>query len=317
MHAQFVLVPGGRHHCHHREGFHCRRQCGSLPYVTIGIGVDDVLQRLAEVAKSVHSLFHRVTAEHIDTQFQPAFVELPAAAGKPVWCEKPLALCRADAERAVAACARAGVPLALGNNKRCFPSMRELKRTVTDGLLGDILHIEGNFSNEHSTRVKGGWRHDPRESPGGGMTGAGLHVLDAFVNLAGPIVNVDTRVFSQKPPPDPRDAAAALVQFRCGATGVLGTVRAAPMFWRIHVFGTKGSAEARDETSLTLSLIGGSAETKTYAGANSLGVLLEAFAETVENGKPFPVSTSEMVDVVSVFEAMIRSIGEERPVAVT
>jgi predicted dehydrogenase len=240
-----------------------------------------------------------------------------AAAGKPVWCEKPLALCRADAERAVAACARAGVPLALGNNKRCFPSMRELKRTVTDGLLGDILHIEGNFSNEHSTRVKGGWRDDPRESPGGGMTGAGLHVLDAFVNLAGPIVKVDARVFSQKPPPDPRDAAAALVQFRCGATGVLGTVRAAPMFWRIHVFGTKGSAEARDETSLTLSLIGGSAETKTYAGANSLGVLLEAFAETVETGKPFPVSTSEMVDVVSAFEAMIRSIGEERPVAVT
>jgi predicted dehydrogenase len=142
-------------------------------------------------------------------------------------------------------------------------------------------------------------------------------VLDAFVNLAGPIVKVDARVFSQKPRPDPRDAAAALVQFRCGATGVLGTVRAAPMFWRIHVFGTKGSAEARDETSLTLSLIGGSAETKTYAGANSLGVLLEAFAETVETGKPFPVSTSEMVDVVSAFEAMIRSIGEERPVAVT
>jgi predicted dehydrogenase len=208
-------------------------------------------------------------------------------------------------------------PACLGNNKRCFPSMRELKRTVTDGLLGDILHIEGNFSNEHSTRVKGGWRDDPRESPGGGMTGAGLHVLDAFVNLAGPIVKVDARVFSQKPRPDPRDAAAALVQFRCGATGVLGTVRAAPMFWRIHVFGTKGSAEARDETSLTLSLIGGSAETKTYAGANSLGVLLEAFAETVETGKPFPVSTSEMVDVVSAFEAMIRSIGEERPVAVT
>jgi predicted dehydrogenase len=137
-----------------------------------------------------------------------------AAAGKPVWCEKPLALRRAEAESAIAACAKAGVPFALGNNKRCFPSMRELKRTVADGLLGEILHVEGNFSNEHSTRVKGGWRDDPRESPGGGMTGAGLHVLDAFVNLAGPIVKVDARVYSQKPPPDPRDAAAALVQFR-------------------------------------------------------------------------------------------------------
>ena len=92
---------------------------------------------------------------------------------------------------------------------------------VADGALGNILHIEGNFSNEHSTRVTGGWRDDPRESPGGGMTGAGLHVLDAFVNLGGPIAKVDARVFSQKPPPDPRDAAAAMMQFESGATGLL------------------------------------------------------------------------------------------------
>src|SRR5882724_4577109 len=34
-----------------------------------------------------------------------------ARAGKPVWCEKPLALTRRDAERAVAACRDAGVVL--------------------------------------------------------------------------------------------------------------------------------------------------------------------------------------------------------------
>jgi predicted dehydrogenase len=48
-----------------------------------------------------------------------------AAAGKPVWCEKPLALTLNEAKRAVAACRKAGVVLALGNNKRCFPSMQE------------------------------------------------------------------------------------------------------------------------------------------------------------------------------------------------
>jgi len=239
-----------------------------------------------------------------------------AEAGKPVWCEKPLALTRIEAERAVAACTKAGVPFALGNNKRCFPSMRELKRAVDNGTLGEILHIEGNYSNEHSTRVKGGWRDDPHESPGGGMTGAGLHVLDAFVNLAGPIAKVDARFYSQKPPPDPRDVAVALVQFKSGATGSLATVRAAPMFWRIHVFGTKGSAEARDETSLTVALIAGSPETKTYPPADSLGMLLEAFAETIETGKPFPVSTSDMLDVVGAFEAIIRSIAEGKSVAV-
>src|SRR5271169_5041083 len=142
-----------------------------------------------------------------------------AAAGKPVWSEKPLALTRAEAARAVEATRKAGVPFALGNNKRCFSSMRELKRVVAEGVIGEVLHIEGNFTNEHSTRVKGGWRDDPRESPGGGMTGAGLHLIDAFVNLAGPIATVDAKVFSRKPPPDPRAAAAVLLQFESGATG--------------------------------------------------------------------------------------------------
>jgi predicted dehydrogenase len=239
-----------------------------------------------------------------------------AATGKPVWCEKPLALTRAEAERAIAACAKAGVPFGLGNNKRCFSSMRELKRVVAEGLIGEVLHIEGNFTNEHSTRVKGGWRDDPRESPGGGMTGAGLHVIDAFVNLAGPIAKVDARVFAPKAPPDPRDAAAALIEFSSGATGVLATVRAAPMFWRIMVFGTKGWAEARDETMLTIARIGGKPEAKVFPQVDSLGVLLEAFAETIATGKPFPVSTADMLDVVGAFEAIIRSMAEGAPVAV-
>jgi len=239
-----------------------------------------------------------------------------AAVGKPVWSEKPLALTRAEAAVAVAATTKAGVPFALGNNKRCFSSMRELKRVVADGVIGEVMHIEGNFTNEHSMRVLGGWRDDPRESPGGGMTGAGLHVIDAFVNLAGPIATVDAKLFAQKKPPDPRDAAAALVQFESGATGMLATVRAAPAYWRIMVFGTKGWAEARDETVLTTALAGQPPETKVYPAVDSLGVLLEAFAETIETGRPFVVTTEDMLDVAGAFEAIIRSMAEGAPVKV-
>ena len=239
-----------------------------------------------------------------------------AKAGKPVWCEKPLALARAEAERAIAACRQAGVVLGLGNNKRCFPSMRELKRLVADGALGEVLHVEGHFCNEHSTRVKGGWREDPRESPGGGMTGAGLHVLDAFVDLAGPIARVDARLFSRKPSPDPRDVAAVLVEFASGATGSMATVRAGPAFWRVHVFGTNGWAEARDEISLTLALLGAAPQTRILPAADSLATLLEAFAAAVEGGRPFPVSPAQMLDVVGAFEAVIGSIDARAPVMV-
>ena len=240
-----------------------------------------------------------------------------AAAGKPVWCEKPLALTLGEAKRAVAAVQKAGVVFALGNNKRCFPSMQELRRVVAAGTIGEVLHIEAHFCNEHSTRViPGGWRDDPAESPGGGLTGAGLHLIDALVSLGGPVAEVHARLFEHKPPPDPRDVIALQAQFASGATGQLASVRAAPAYWRVHVFGTKGWAEARDETTLTVAPNGQSPQTQTMPQADSLAVLLEAFGEAIELGTPFPVTTDEMLSVVAAFEAAIASLRSGKPVAV-
>ena len=239
-----------------------------------------------------------------------------AAAGKPVWCEKPLALTRAEAARAVAAATKAGVVLGAGNNKRCFASMRELKALVAGGTLGEIMHVEGHFSNDHSTRVAGGWRDDPRESPGFGMTGAGLHVLDAFVNLAGPIRRVDAKAFAPKAPPDPRDVVAALVEFASGATGLMATVRATVPFWRIHVFGSKGFAEARDEDVLRVGYIGKAVEERTFEHVDSLKVLVESFADAVEGKAPFLVRPEQMLDLIGAFEAVVKSLESGRPEAV-
>jgi predicted dehydrogenase len=242
-------------------------------------------------------------------------IEAVARAGKPVWCEKPLALTRKEAARAVAACKAANVVLASGNNKRCYASMRELKRLVESRALGDVLHVEAHFSNEHSTRVVGGgWRDDPKESPGGGMTGAGMHILDALINLGGPIKTVDAKIYEQKPPPDPRDSLAVLVQFASGATGTMATIRAAPNIWRVHVFGTKGMAEARDEDMLTVSMIGGAPpQTHTYEHADSLKVLAESFADAVEGRAPFLVSTDQMLDLIGAFEAILASLETRAP----
>ena len=236
-----------------------------------------------------------------------------ARARKPVWCEKPLALTSAEAARAIEACRSAGVVLGSGNNKRCFASMRELKRVVDGGSLGTILHVEGHFSNEHSTRVSGGWRDDPCEAPGAGMTGAGLHVLDAFVNLAGPIRRIDARLYAPKPPPDPRDVVALLAEFSSGAMGLMATVRAAPMVWRMQVFGTNGWATALGEDTLVVALMGEEPQTIQYPRVNSLSVLVDAFADAVEGRAPFPVSTVQMLEVISAFEAVIASISERGP----
>ena len=120
------------------------------------------------------------------------------------------------------------------------------------------------------------------------MTGAGLHLIDALVSLGGPIGASRRKLFERKPPPDPRDVIALQVAFAIGGTGQLASVRAAPAYWRVHVFGTKGWAEARDETTLTVAPNGQSPQTQTFPPVDSLACLLEAFAESDRAGHAVP-----------------------------
>jgi predicted dehydrogenase len=234
-----------------------------------------------------------------------------AAAGKAVFCEKPLTLTRAEAENATTACAEAGVVLGVGTDKRFFPAMEELARIAASGELGQILHVEGNFSNEVSATMFSAWRDSPDESPAGGMTGTGIHVLDALIRMAGPVRRVQAQLLVQRPAPDPRDTIAALLEFRSGISGVLAAVRCTPIFWRVHVFGRDGSAEALGRTELVLRKSGGEPRHLRLEPVDSVRANLEAFADAVAGVAPFPISPGEMVDVVAAFEAIALAAGSD------
>jgi predicted dehydrogenase len=244
----------------------------------------------------------------------PAQVMACAAARKHVFCEKPLALGRADAARMFDACRAAGVTLAVGHNRRFWPAMAALRDTVASGDLGSILHIEGHNSNENSQNITTGWRLSPDESPGGGLTGAGLHVLDAFVSLLGPVRRVYARYNIHKQGPPPLDTAMLAVDFLNGATGMLATVRATPLVWRVHVFGTQGSAEVLDEGTMILRKSGAKPNQITYAAIDVLRAELDAFADAIDNKRPFPVPEAEVLATLSAFEAALRSMQSGRPV---
>ena len=238
----------------------------------------------------------------------PSQVAAAVTAGKAVFCEKPLALSRAEAQHAVEACQRAGVPLGLGANKRFWPSMRELSAVVASGQLGDVLHVEGHYSNENSRSHFASWRTLASEAPGGAITGTALHVLDTFVHLLGPVRRVQTQLVSRPPAPDPLDAVSVLLEFANGASGILASMRPTPFFWRVHVFGTKGSAEAIDENELVVRGPGRDVRRLTFPPVDSLRAEFDAYCDAVAGRPAQTVPTSEMLDTVAAFEVIIESL---------
>ena len=63
-------------------------------------------------------------------------VQRAAAAGKAVWCEKPMAMSLAEADAAIAACEQASVPLQVGFNRRFSADFAAAHEVVAAGGIG-------------------------------------------------------------------------------------------------------------------------------------------------------------------------------------
>jgi predicted dehydrogenase len=88
----------------------------------------------------------------------------------------------------------------------------------------------------------------------------------------------------------------------------LATVRATPLYWRVQVFGTNGSAEVLDELTLILRKSGSTPQRVTYPAIDVLRAELDAFANAIENKSPFPVPEAEILATLSAFEAALQSM---------
>jgi predicted dehydrogenase len=240
-----------------------------------------------------------------------------AAAGKQVFAEKPLALTRADVARVFDACERAGVLLAVGQNRRFLPAVREIGRLIRDGALGQLLHFEANFSGPIGQRhIASNWRGKPDESPWGGMTGRGLHMSDLMIQFAGPIAEVDARSKRQVLSGDLDDTTVMLLGFASGATGYLGSLTATADMFRFRVFGAKGWVELDGPDRLRLALIGEAERIIDYPKTDIERAELDAFAEAVTSGAAFPVTRAEAENNIGFLEAIGRSVAANGPVSI-
>lgn len=241
-----------------------------------------------------------------------AQVMAAARVGKHVFVDKPFALTVADAQRATDACRRAGVVLAVGHQRRRQAASRALKRLLDEGALGRVAQIEGNFSGDLGFTFKPGiWRADPAETPAGAMTNIGIHHVDTYQYLLGPIARV--MAFSRRVAlmgVDIDDATSIVFEFASGSLGYLGTSwvhanRTAMM--TLH--GTE--AQAWSETDGTRLFLARRGQPERAAvpltPVDPLVEELEEFARCVREAAKPEVGGDEATGNVAVLEAIVES----------
>jgi predicted dehydrogenase len=220
------------------------------------------------------------------------------------------------------------VTLAVGYNWRYQPALREIRRLLDEGTLGRLLHIEGNFCGPSAYRFpRGHWRHDRAEVPAGGMTGRGVHVVDAMLYLTGSHVEqVMAQSFRLAQDFGVDDTTSLLLRFASGATGYLGTVIATAETWRLQVFGSQGWAEVGDVEHLhTWPLktcffdprditVKQKPVVREFPPGSTERAELEDFAARAAARQPLARPGGDAVHNVALLEAIVASIERQAPV---
>jgi len=144
-----------------------------------------------------------------------------AAAGKPVYVEKPMAMNHAECQAMVAACKAAGVPLWVAYYRRRLPRFLKVKELIETGAIGEPRAVTIRFYRNWKQPADGQlpWRVDPAIAGGGFFVDLASHTFDYLDYFLGPIVQVQGYAANQGGYYRAEDTVAGSFVFASGAHG--------------------------------------------------------------------------------------------------
>lgn len=243
-------------------------------------------------------------------------IERAVAAGKHIFCEKPLALTKKGAEIAVNVCARNKLVLGMGHERRWEPPVAQMLAMARSGQLGRIQQFEGNFSHDKFTTLdRDNWRLNAAEAPVAGMTATGIHLTDLAVAVLGQASDLRVSCESLSSEIPQGDTMSAHIRFRDGGTAYVSASLAMPFVSRFAVFGSQGWIDIRDKAHVeapagwvVTSALGGGAITVTEVPpAEPVKDNLVAFARAIRGEAPYPITGEDLVNNITILEAIIQS----------
>lgn len=146
-----------------------------------------------------------------------------AAAGKPVYVEKPMARTLQECNDMLAACADHGVALYVAYYRRALPHFIKAKELLESGAIGDIRCVQVSLTQQQVpslvSRLDNNWRVDPEIAGGGYFYDLASHQLDLLDFLLGPIESATGFAGNQAGQYAAEDIVTASWQFESGVLG--------------------------------------------------------------------------------------------------
>jgi predicted dehydrogenase len=183
---------------------------------------------------------------------------MAAAAGKHIYCEKPLAADLAQARQMAKAGKLAAGKIQMVFHMRFIPAIQRARQLVTEGLIGDPLifrarYLHASYLDPQKPMT---WRQSPVLSGGGALVDLGSHIIDMMRFLVGDFRRVFARMqtfINERPagdgsgrmlPVEVDDHAQLVVELVNGGTGTIeasrvGTGSSDDLQFEIH--GSRGA----------------------------------------------------------------------------
>lgn len=175
------------------------------------------------------------------------------AAGKPVYCEKPLAPLAADAHEMAQAAEAAGLKTQVGFNYLCNPMLALAREMIAAGELGEIRSYRGVHAEDYMADAGNGWSFRLDPVGGGAFADIGSHALATAEFLLGPIASLMgdcVTAIGERPDGNGMrkvavdDIGRAFLRFESGASGSVEASWVAmgrKMLHDFEVYGSKGA----------------------------------------------------------------------------
>jgi len=218
-------------------------------------------------------------------------------AGKHVVVEKPMSLSLEDADAIIGRSEQTKRKVCVISQYRFQEAVQVVKHAIDEGAFGRIVSasLAMKYYRSQEYYASAGWRGTWKMDGGGALMNQGIHGIDVFRYLMGPVRSLTAITKTQTRNIEVEDSAVAIVDFKCGAIGTIeGSTTCYPGYpRRIEICGDKGSVVLEEDRILRWDL---SAECPIPVGMN---------AENVASSDPKAISAEGHIRLIGNFTSAV------------